>query len=190
MVPFPYHGMPMFSGNPEMSLQQQHFQRLQQLIMQQHQWEQGRLGPQYYNGHDISPTKIKVTNFASLRLSNSIFRSQAQQSAWQVPVRFHLVSIQKFTDRLLTQFSWKSANTRLLAPPPELISTSEFSEKSLKLDGIIFLFKNKLTRILEIRSAKTRRWCICAATRAQKSRASGARKSDFWSRKSKLKMSW
>ena len=62
MVPFPYHGMPMFSGNPEMSIQQQHFQRLQQLLMQQHQWD-SRLAPQYYNGHDISPTKIKVQKF-------------------------------------------------------------------------------------------------------------------------------
>lgn len=61
MVPFPYHGMPMFANNPEMSIQQQHFQRLQQLLMHQHQWE-NRCVPQYYNGHDISPTKIKITS--------------------------------------------------------------------------------------------------------------------------------
>lgn len=59
MVPFPYHGMPMFANNPEMSIQQQHFHRLQQILMHQHQWE-NRCVPQYYNGHDISPTKIKV----------------------------------------------------------------------------------------------------------------------------------
>jgi hypothetical protein len=40
----------------------QHFQRLQQLLMHHHQWE-NRCVPQYNNGHDISPTKIKVHHF-------------------------------------------------------------------------------------------------------------------------------
>jgi len=60
MVPFPYHGMPMFN-NPE--IQQQRFHQLQQLLMQQHQqqWD-NRVVPHYFNGHDISPTKIKITS--------------------------------------------------------------------------------------------------------------------------------